>query len=312
MRRMLAIAMVVLTFAGNAYAHADGLPIGPSDVWHHWTLDPWVWSPLLLAHWLYGRGVLRAWKRAGVDRVVARWRVAAFVSGEAVVALALISPIDALGETLLSAHMTQHILLTTLAPFLLVLGMPARVWTWALPPTWRALGRAAWARALVTIWRALTRPFMATVLHSLALWIWHAPVLFDAALQDEGAHTLEHISFFATALLFWSAMFRRDAAPALAAALVVVVFVQCGMLGAILALAPVSIYAYGDRPMLWDLSALQDQQIAGVLMWAPAGLAYIAPFVWLGARALENPQARGRLRDSAGIMRASTSSRSIK
>lgn len=228
------------------------------------------------------------------------------------VVLAVITPLDPLGETLLSAHMVQHILLTTLAPLLLVLGAPARAWTWALPVRWRELGRAAWARALVRLWRWLTRPVIASLLHAFALWLWHTPALFDAALRDETVHTLEHLSFFGTALLFWSAMFQRATAPAFAALLVLVVFVQCGILGAILALAPHQLYAYGDKPLLWRLSAMEDQQISGLLMWAPAGLAYMAPFAWLASRVLAVPHSRVRLRDSAGIMRASTSSRSIK
>lgn len=313
MKRVL-ITLLALAAPSSALAHADGLPIGPDELWHHWSFDPWIWGPLLIAHWLYGRGVLRAWARAGVGRIVEKWRVAAFVAGEAAIVAALISPLDSLGGTLLAAHMAQHILLTTLAPLLLVLGAPALAWTWALPAAWRGVGRTALARALIQLWRRLTRPVFAMLIHSLALWLWHAPTLFDAALRDEGVHTLEHITFFGTALLFWTAMFRAKAAPAVSAFLVLVVFVQCGMLGAILALAPMQLYAYGDSPMLWGLSALEDQQIAGLLMWAPAGLAYMAPFAWFGTRIMQGDarHARGARRDSAGIMRASTSSRSMK
>jgi putative membrane protein len=312
MRYALVPFALVSLAPSRAFAHADGLPVGPHDVWHHWSFDPWLWAPLLLLHWLYGRGVLNAWARAGGGRIVERWRVGAFVGGEAVLIAALITPLDALGGALLAAHMTQHILLTTLAPFLLVLGAAERAWTWALPLRWRALGRAMFMRALMQAWRWLTRPVIALVLHSVALWFWHTPALFDAALRDEGVHTLEHVSFFATAIVFWSATVRRATTPASAAAIVLAVFVQCGMLGAILALAPQPLYAYGDRPMLWGLSAIEDQQIAGLLMWAPASLAYLAPFAWFASRIFTEPQPRGRLRESHGIMRASTSSRSMK
>jgi putative membrane protein len=311
MKRALAVTLAGAFLPSTAYAHADGLPIAPSELWHHWTLDPWVWAPLLLAHWLYGRGVLRAWARAGPDRIIEHWRIGAFAAGEVVIVVALISPLDALGETLLSAHMAQHILLTTLAPLLLVLGAPALAWTWALPAHWRTLARTPVVRALVALWTILTRPFLAVLLHSLALWLWHTPALFDAALRDQGAHSLEHLSFFVTALIFWSAVFKRGTAHAIAAMLVLLIFVQCGILGAILALAPQQLYSYGDRPMLWGLSGLEDQQIAGLLMWAPAGLTYMAPFLWLSSRVFVDPSVR-RVRDSAGIMRASTSSRSMK
>jgi putative membrane protein len=311
--RVVALATAFfLTLVGAARAHGDGLPIGPSELWRHWSFQWWIWAPLLIGHWLYGRGVLGAWAHAGSDRIISRMQVLAFVMGEIVVVIALISPLDPLGETLLTAHMSQHILLTTLAPLLLVLSAPALAWTWGLPASWRSLGRAPFVRALVVVWRWFTQPATATLLHSAALWAWHTPYLFDAALRHEGVHTAEHISFFGTALLFWSAMFGRATAPAFGAFLVLMVFVQCGMLGAILTLAPHQLYGYGDKPMLWGLSGIADQQIAGLLMWAPAGLAYIAPFAWLGSKVLRDPYLRERSRDSRGIMRASTSSRSMK
>jgi putative membrane protein len=291
MRALLGLALWPL-LAGVAYAHGDGLPVGPYDLWHHWTLDPWIWAPLLVGHWLYGRGVLRAWVRAGDGRIIARWRVVAFVVGEIGIVVALISPLDALGETLLAAHMAQHILLTTAAPLLLVLGMPATAWTWALPAKWRTWARTPAPRFLVSVWERLTRPVIATALHAVALLAWHVPILFDSALRDENVHTWEHITFFVSALLFWSAMFRRYTAPAFAAFLVLVVFVVCGMLGAVLALAPAPLYAYGEAALLWNLTTLQDQQIAGLIMWGPAGAAYMAPFVALGARVLRMAGAR--------------------
>lgn len=309
----LLLGLLLLVTPGTAHAHADGLPIGPYEVWHHWALDPWLWAPLLLAHWAYGRGVLRAWARAGRGRIIERWRVAAFVSGEATIVLALISPLDGLGETLLSAHMVQHLLLTTAAPLLLVLSAPERAWTWALPHKWRRLGRARIIGCLMQAWSALTQPLTAFVLHSAALWAWHAPALFDAALRDEGVHTLEHLTFFVTALMFWSGVCARRTAPGYAALLVLSLFMQCGLLGAVLSLAPVQLYAYGDRAMLWGLSPLEDQQISGLIMWAPAGLLYLAPFVFFVWRTVSiEDQSRGRLRDNTGIMRASTSSRSMK
>jgi putative membrane protein len=317
MRALALAAGWLLASSGTAHAHGDGLPIAPSELWHHWSFQWWIWAPLLIGHWLYGRGVLRAWARAGAKRILTRKHVIAFVAGEILLVIALISPLDPLGETLLAAHMGQHILLTTLAPLLLMLGTPALAWTWGLPASWRRLGRTPFVRALVVTWRWLTQPLTATLLHSAALWAWHAPYLFNAALHDESIHTAEHVSFFGTALLFWSAMIRRSTAPAFGALLVLLVFVQCGMLGAILTLAPQQLYAYGDKPMLWGLSGIEDQQIAGLLMWAPAGLAYMAPFAWLGSKVLRDPYLRERSRESPsceshGIMRTSTSSRSMK
>lgn len=310
MRRFSLAVVFWSAGAGLALAHGDGLPIGPYELWHHWNFDPWVWAPLLLNHWLYGRGVMRAWARAGTGRIIPRWRVGCFAAGEAVLVAALISPLDPLGETLMSAHMAQHVLLTTIAPPLLVAGAPATAWTWAAPRRWRSLLAGKWARAARAISNVITRPFLALALHALAVWGWHAPAAFNAALADQTLHTLEHISFLGTGILLWIAVTRPATSPAIGALLILATFVHSGILGAVLTLAPAPLYAYGDRAMLWGMSPLADQQIAGLLMWAPAGLAYLAAFLAAAARIFPAPAPDRRA--SAGIMRASTSSRSIK
>lgn len=302
------VIAVWAVLAGSAWAHGGDLPIGPRQLSHHWSFDPLVWAPLLAAHWLYGRGVLRAWRRAGKGRIISRGRVACFALGEIFLVIALISPLDPLGETLLSAHMGQHILLTTFAPLLLVLGAPLTAFTWALPPSWRKSLNAPLVRTLSVVGAFLTRPAIAASLHGVAIWVWHAPAAFDAALRDESWHTFEHVSFFVTALMFWSAVFNARSSAGVGAFYVLTTFVQSGALGAILVLAPAQLYAYGDRAMLWDLSPLADQQLAGLLMWTPAGLFYLAAFAFLGARMLDVYHGRRSSRERNGIMRASTSS----
>ncbi len=309
------LLFLLLAFAGKAYAHSTGLPVGPFDIWHHWNFDAWIVAPLILLHWLYGKGVFRLWARAGAGRGVARWRVASFAAGEIILATALISPLDALGESLLSAHMVQHILLTAVAPPLLVLGAPVTALTWALPPAWRYVARAPALQMLNKLWSALTRPLTATALHAAALWIWHAPAPFDAAIRNETLHTLEHACFLGTALLFWSAMLRRATAKALAAFLVAIIFVQSGLLGAILTLAPAPLYlAYENRSLLWGATALEDQQLAGLFMWAPASLCYMAAFIVFASRAFNGgvSEPSRSSRESHGIIRPTTLSRSMK
>lgn len=305
------MALVIAAWAAlaaGAWAHGGNLPIGPRELAHHWSFDPFVWLPLLIAHWLYGRGVLRAWARAGRGRIISRGQVACFMLGEVFLIIALISPLDPLGETLLSAHMSQHILLTTFAPLLLVLGGPLTAFTWALPLSWRKSLNAPLVRAFSALGAFLMRPAIATLLHGMAIWVWHAPAAFDASLRDENWHTFEHASFFITALMFWSAVFNARSSAGVGAFVVLMTCVQSGALGAILVLAPAQLYAYGDRAMLWDLSPLADQQLAGLLMWAPAGLFYLAVFALLGSRMLAAYQGRRSSCERNGIMRASTSS----
>jgi putative membrane protein len=296
------------------FAHSSGGAIGPQDLWHHWSFDPLVWIPLLLAHILYVWGVLRAWARAGVNRIIHLWRAICFMAGELVLVSALISPLDPLGETLLAAHMAQHILLAAVAPPLLALGHPVLAWTWAFPQHWRRLGATAPIRFLVRTIDVLARPVTATVISAFVLWLWHAPALFEAALEVEWIHTLEHAGFFFSSLLLWQAAFARGTSAIAAAGVVLVTFMTGGMLGGLLLLAPVPLYDwYGDLALLWGLTPLQDQQLAGLAMWVPAGGVYLAAFAVFALRAADvsRPPGSGR-GPSAGIMRASTSSRSIK
>jgi putative membrane protein len=295
------------------FGHGSGA-IGPPDLWHHWSFDPPVWIPLLLAHILYVWGVLRAWARAGVNRIVHLWRAICFMVGELVLVAALISPLDPLGETLLSAHMIQHILLAAVAAPLLVLGRPIRAWTWAFPQRWRRVGGAAPIRLLVKTVDALTRPLAATVMASFVLWLWHAPVLFESALEVEWIHTLEHASFLLTSLLLWQAALARRTGAVAAAGAIVVTFLTGGMLGGLLLLAPSPLYDwYGDLALLWEITPLQDQQLAGLAMWVPAGGVYLVAFAVFALRAAADPLSPGSGRGpSSGIMRASTSSRSMK
>lgn len=312
MRTFIALLATLVLLPPPAFAHGDGLPISPSEIWHHWNFDPLVCVPLLLAHWLYGRGVMRAWKQADIGRVVPVWRAACFIAGELVLVAALVAPLDPLGETLLSAHMAQHILLTAVAPSLLVLGMPVIAWTWALPPTWRRVGATPTARGLAVVMAVLSRPLLASLVATAVMWAWHAPVLFEAALVDETIHTIEHITFFAGALLAWQAALSPHASAVAGAGATLVVFMAGGMLGGVLCLAPVPLYDwYGNRALLWGMSPLEDQQLAGLLMWVVAGGVYLAAFAVLAFRAAD-PAGSGRSRTSHGIIRASTSSRSMK
>lgn len=309
MTRLWLVLLSAMIFAPPAFAHGDGLPISPAEALHHWTFSPWIWAPMLVTHWLYGRGVTRAWKRAGRGRIIQYWRVACFFAGEATLVLALISPIDPLGETLLSAHMLQHILLTAIAPALLVLGAPVRAWIWAAPKSWRSAGASGPIRLLVAVSDYLTRPVIATVIHAIAIWVWHTPGLFNAALEDEGLHTLEHVTFLVSALNFWTAVCRRETHAVTGAGIVLLTFMHGGMLGGLLTLAPAPLYDwYGNRPLLWGLTPLHDQQVAGLSMWVTAGAIYLSVFAWLGMRVMASASSRARI----GIIRASTSSRSTK
>ena len=270
-----------------ATAHDIG-SVQPHTLWRSWSFDPLLIVPLLLALCLYGRGLRQLWIRAGSGRGVAHFRALSFALGTAVLLVALISPLDPLGEALLSAHMLQHALLIAVAPPLLLLGKPRITFAWAVPALRRRdfLGSTIW-RSLAKIGDVLSRPLPAALLHGLALWLWHAPAAFNLAVASYAVHALEHSAFLGTALLFWRAIFDGRsswrAGPALGASFATLM--HSGLLGALITLAPYPLYAwYHGRTELWGLNALEDQQLAGLLMWVPMGIVYLAACLALSRR----------------------------
>jgi putative membrane protein len=280
--------LLVPVTIGPAALHPHGLTaVSPDTLWFSWSVEASVVLPLLLAGWLYGQGVRRLWSRAGRGRGVGYPHALAFSFGIVTLVVALVSPLDALGETLLSAHMTQHALLVTAAPLLLLIGRPGVAFAWGLPDRSRRaiLGSRLW-RSLVGFGDALSRPLAAATLHGFALWAWHAPAAFDAAVASHTVHALEHASFFGTALLFWRAILdaRLDVRGGSALGASFATLVHGGLLGALITLAPYPLYKwYEGRTGLWGLTPLEDQQIAGLLMWVPMGVVYLGACVVLAS-----------------------------
>ena len=242
---------------------------------------------------LYGAGALRLAGRSGqLGR-----QGGLFMLGWTALAAALMSPIDALGNALFSVHMVQHELLMIVAAPLLVLGRPFGVWLWALPLAWRqALGKALRHSTLRVPWRFLSLPLTAWLVHALALWLWHVPAWFDAALADNATHTLQHLSFLLPALFFWWALLDEQAQAAGNGAAMLYLFttmIHTGALGALMTFAATPWYAgYHQRSLLFGLSPLEDQQLGGLIMWIPGGIVYLIAGLVLGARWIGLGQSR--------------------
>jgi putative membrane protein len=282
-RRVMAacVGYAVLTVPAVARAH-PGVPPRPHDLWHAWSAEPAVVLGLAVAAWVYARGVRALWRRAGRGRGVATWRVACQAAGLLAVAAALLSPLDALGEALFSAHMAQHLVLMMVAAPLLVLGDLVTAALWALPRSARAAAGRAWrrARTLRAAWGAARRPAAAWLLHVGTLWAWHARGPYESAVRHTGVHVLEHASFLVTALLFWLALAdprpRRRLGFGGAVAYLFAAGLQGTALGALITVATrpwYSVHLATTGP--WGLTPLEDQQLAGLLMWIPAGLVYL-------------------------------------
>jgi cytochrome c oxidase assembly factor CtaG len=233
---------------------------------------------LVLAGWGYARGTRALWRAAGRGRGVRTWQVKAFVAGMLTVALALISPLDALADQLFSAHMGQHLLLMAIAAPMLALAGAQVAWLWALPPGGRvALGRVSnHLHALRLLW---SLP-VAFACHSLALWLWHAPPLYVGALHNAAVHALEHVVLLGSGVVFWSAAFsgvaRGGRTPGASVLCVFAFGAQCTGLGALITLSARPWYtAYLESSAQWGLSPMDDQVLAGALMWVPAGFVYL-------------------------------------
>jgi putative membrane protein len=226
-----------------------------------------------LLYWLGGRG-----RRGRTEPL----RVVAFVGGLATIVLALDSPIDGYADQLFWMHMVQHVLLLTVAPPLIVLGRPwPRMWR-ALPLQFRTrVGRGLVRSGVAAPLRALARPLPAFLLFNGTIVVWHLPVLYNATLSSGAVHQLEHATFFFTGLLFWARVI--DPGPLrprlewpLRIACVAGAMTVSFAVALVLVLAPHPLIAHyttiAHRP--GGISALDDQQIAGGVMWVPGSIAY--------------------------------------
>jgi putative membrane protein len=292
MMRAIAAAILVAGIAvpaGQAWAHGGD---APSDA--AWRIA--VAVPLVVAGGLYVCGLRCAWRRAGPGRIVRRNEALAFGAGFLVLASMLVSPLHAWGRLRFTPHMLEHELLTLVAAPLLAAGGAGVAYLFALPRSWRHR-LAGWiaGNRLQRLWRGLFHPAVAWALHGGALWLWHAPALFEAALENEAVHYLQHASLFGTALLFWASILPRRADRRTRMVGVFSLFatsMHATLLGALLTLSPKVWYAtYTSTLGPAGLSALEDQQLAGLAMWVPGGLIYVGAALALVAGVLREDAA---------------------
>jgi putative membrane protein len=248
-----------------------------------WAFDPLIVIGLVLSAWLY-------WRGATSEHGIRRWERYCYWLGWLSLVVALVSPLHPMGEVLFSAHMAQHEILMLVSAPLLVLGRPLIPYLWSLPREWRSISRSGWIQRP---WRWLSRPFNAWWIHAVALWGWHAPSLFQATVDNDVIHTLQHLSFLVSALLFWWALLRgRDVRMGYGMAVLYVFStgVHSSILGALLTFSPRVWYpVYSGTTQAWGLTPLEDQQIGGLIMWVPAGLVFLAAGLALFAKWIQQP-----------------------
>jgi putative membrane protein len=281
--------LISLMMAAPALAHGDDAHTNASS----WTFDPWIVLPIGLITVLYTFGIVRLPGRARRLGTMRRQSLF-FYGGMLTLVGALISPLHWLGEHLFTFHMIEHEIVMAVSAPLIVLARPVGLLLWGLPRrARRALGAAMRTPLIRRSWHWSTGGTSATVIHGIAIWGWHLPFLFDAAVTNTAMHRLQHLSFFATAILFWWAVLWKSHYGA-ASWHMFLTMLHTSILGALMALAPRVLYiAQTQTASAWRLTPLEDQQLAGMIMWVPAGTIYAASAMTMLALWIHGSSERG-------------------
>jgi putative membrane protein len=275
--RKFGLVATVLAAAETGFAHPQPAIAEPA-----WSFEPVVVIPLAVAAGLFVAGARRRRNKPDWSDAQAFF----FSAGWLTLVVALVSPVHRLGAQLFSVHMGQHELLMIIAAPLLVLSQPLLWFLWALPQSWReAAGRWAKQPRVAALWAVMTVPVFVWLLHGATLWAWHIPWLYEASVEFEWVHALQHTTFLFTALLFWWTLVHGRHGRLGYGMAVVYCFttaLHTSILGALMTFAQQVWYPiYEGRTAAFHLTPLEDQQIGGLIMWVPAGLVFIVLGLWL-------------------------------
>ena len=267
---------------------ASGVPV-LGDLLRTWSLPLVPLVSLSVALGLYYRGWMAA--RTTRGRELPAWRAVCFVASLISLWIALASPIDALDDYLLAAHMMQHFILMSIAPPLILLGAPVVPILRGMPRViirrWlQPVFRAGWLRA---IGRALTHPVFAWIVMNVAYLGWHFPAAFELTFRSEWIHDGEHACFFATSLLFWWVVLNPWPARARWPRWAMIPYLLSAdilntVLSATLTFSGRVLYpSYAEAPRVCFLTPLKDQVAAGAEMWVLNSLVFLVPAVMIAA-----------------------------
>lgn len=282
MRRLLIVFVALPALAHDGVDHEPAI-----NAWNAVTA-----ITLLAIAIVYALGLRRLRSTDGGRNTIRAWQAAAFFTGWTAAAIALLSPLDRWSDVLFSAHMAQHEILMLVSAPLMVAGRPFIVMLWAFSARGRdAIATRVRRPAVAQVWERLTGPLTVVVLHTIVLWMWHVPFLFEAALRSESVHIVQHLGFFITAALFWWALIHGRYGRLGYGVAVLYVFataMHTQILGALLTFGTRVWYpTHAARTAAAGVNAVEDQQLAGVLMWIPFGVVFLlvglALFAaWLG------------------------------
>jgi putative membrane protein len=307
MRRSVPLALVTavlgaLGFAGGVAAHGPvpAAPPDPVNLAFGWSIEPTVLLVLVVAAVVWLRLVDRI-DRAHPANPVPRRRSVAFLAGLAVIAVALMSGIDTYDTALFSIHMVQHLLLTLVAAPLIALGAPITTLLRAATPNVRR--RLILPVLHSRVMRALTFPVVAWVVFAGVMWGTHFSPIFDASLENPAIHDLEHGLYLAAGLLFWWPAVGLDPSPwriphPVRAMYVFLQMPQNTFLAVTILNSGAVLYPhYATLVRGWGPSALEDQQIAGGLMWIGGDILFLASMALILAGWMQHEKAQEVLVD---------------
>jgi putative membrane protein len=229
----------------------------------------------------YGRGLRSLWQSAGRGRGTSFWRATAFFVGWTTIFVSVISPLEAWSQRLFSAHMIQHMLLMMVAAPLMAWSEPTVTALWALPVTRRREVSQWWRSRWEALWQRVSHPALVWLLYAGVVTVWHLPTLYQAAAQNNLIHNLEHISFFAISFLFWRTVVRCGRPGEMGYGLGILFLFTAMLYSAIFAAAitfsrtPWYPY-YAFQAIQWGMAPMEDQQLAGSIMWIPGKLVHLA------------------------------------
>lgn len=263
--------------------------------WGEWALASPLTVILALFLGAYLFGLYRLNSRAGASDAtpISAWRVILTLLGFAALTFSLIGPAEALADDLFFVHMIQHLSLTLVAAPLLLAASPIAAYLWSLPANMRHTVAGSLSRhgMIGRVIQKLTFPKIAITVYILTLYVWHLPVMYGAAIDNEALHYVEHLMFFGAAVLFWwpiagPAPIRSPLSYPQRLLYLMLAFTPTAALGAGLTLIGTVLYEhYETTPMHWGLEAGEDQNIGGLIMWVPGsfilvGAATVLFFKW--------------------------------
>jgi putative membrane protein len=250
-----------------------------------WNWDPLIIVSLLLLTMAYIKGfknIHQKRKRTQVSSALGKKELVFFALSVLFLIIALMSPVDRWSDELQAWHMIQHMLIMMIAAPFFILAAPLFVFLWSLPLKLRQKVRPVykWLYGHKSGWYFMWQPIFLWSIFAFTLWIWHLPRLYEAALLLPWLHDLQHISFFMAACLFWRILLdpihRFKMGRALGIFYLFATTLHATLLGVFMTLSPKLWYGfYEGRTRFWNLSSLEDQQLAGLIMWMPACMVYV-------------------------------------